>query len=192
MRAAALLLVLAAALLLPEGAAVAQGGGRTGAINAHLVILNPPLATVGTKPLQFGFVVPGTPKTVLPRDAAAGQLRVSGIRNKRWLIVSLSLPPALTRAGGATLPLDFDGDYAGLCEAAAGGVCDEDSFVDWNPVVEPSYTDTPSNIRKRGKSGRQTYALDHMIIYIGGRALPSAGQLAGTYTGTITVTLTTN
>lgn len=194
MRAALLLLALVPATAAQAVPAAAQAGTtRTGGISAYVVIVQPPLATVGTKTLQFGVITPGSVKILQPRDAQAGQLRISGMRNRRWANIAMTLPAALDRiGGGATLPLSFNGEYAGLCEAPTGGACDEDSYVTWNPTLENPYQDTPSNFRKRGRSNRQTYALDEMIIYVGGEARPAAGQVAGNYQGTITITITTN
>jgi hypothetical protein len=87
----------------------------TAGMPATLNILTPPLSGVGTRALQFGVIVPGTTSvTVLPRSTAGGEFRITGVKSRKSVDISFTLPAALTGPGGATIPLDFNGNFAGL------------------------------------------------------------------------------
>lgn len=179
------LLLALAALAGAPGRACAQ---PTGAVRATATILFPPLVGAGIKPLQFGSLVPGVPKTVLPNAAAAGEFRISGVRNRRSLSLTLGLPATLRNAANQALAVSFNGSYAANCEITTAGACDPVTYVAWNPVTTPTFNDTPN----RSRPGRPRYDLDLFSVYVGGVALPTAGQPAGTYVGTISVTIAAN
>ncbi|HEX2090986.1 MAG TPA: DUF4402 domain-containing protein [Longimicrobiaceae bacterium] len=182
------ILVLACSLVAPLGAQGAKPSS-TGGLLTSLTILAAPLSAVGVNPLAFGVIIPGTTSvTVLPRTAGGGEWRIQGIRNRKAVDISFTLPASLTGPSGATIPLSFNGNYAGLCEIDNSGQCDVSSYTTWNPVTTPTYNDTPSRVRP----GRPRYDFDEYAVYIGGEALPAAGQRAGRYTGTISVTLVVN
>jgi spore coat protein U-like protein len=178
-------LLVAAAALCAAPAAFAQG---TGAVRATATILFPPLVANGVRPLQFGTVTPGTPATVQPATPGSGEVRLSGVRNRRSITISFTLPANLVNARGQTMPIDFNGDYAANCEVTTAGVCDPLTYVEWNPVTLGAFPDTPDRARK----GRPRYDLDAFSIFIGGIVRPPAAQPAGTYTGTIGVTVAVN
>lgn len=184
------LAALAALGLAAPLAAQGPTPSATGSLIASVTILEPPLTGVGVQPLAFGAIAPGTASvTVLPRTPAGGEWRLSGLRNRRSVAISFNLPAALTGPGGSTLPLSFNGNYAGLCEIDNNGQCVAASYVTWNPVTTPAFNDTP----ERYSPGRKLYFYDQYSVYIGGQALPSpAGQRAGSYTGTIGVVLAVN
>ena len=183
-------IVAAAAGLAAPVAAQGVQPAATGGLIVTADILEPPLTGTGVHPLSFGSIAPGTTTvTVLPRTAAGGEWRLSGVRNRRGIAISFNLPAALTGPAGATIPLSFNGNYAGLCEIDNNGLCVTASYVTWNPVATPTFNDTP----ERYSPGRKLYFYDQYSVYIGGQALPSAaGQRAGAYTGTIGVTLVVN
>ena len=89
---------------------------------------------------------------------------------------------------GATIPLSFNGNYAGLCEVDTTGACDVASYFTWNPVTTPSFRDQPT----RYKPGRKVYQYDDYQIYLGGVASPAANQRQGSYTASIGVLLVVN
>lgn len=183
------ILLVAVGLAAPLAAQVATPAA-TGGLITSVTILEPPLTGVGVTPLAFGSIVPGTTSViVLPRTPSGGEWRLSGVRNRRSISISFSLPAALTGPGGATIPLSFNGDYAGLCEIDNNGQCVLASYVTWNPVTTPTFNDTPERI----SPGRPRYSYDQYSVYIGGELLPSAtGHRAGAYTGSIGVTLVVN
>jgi hypothetical protein len=181
-------LALAAALFAAPHARVQ--GQITGSVASMVDILAAPLSGVGTRALQFGVIVPGTTTvTVLPNSAADGQFRIAGVKNRKSIDISFTLPTQLTGPAGASIPLSFNGNYAGLCEINdATGVCDAASFFVWNPVTTPTFRDQPT----RYKPGRKVYQYDGYQIYLGGVASPAANQRQGTYTASIGVLLVVN
>jgi hypothetical protein len=180
-------MALAAVLLLALSApAQAQ---ITGGITTLATILAAPLSGVGTRALQFGVIVPGTPAvTVLPNTPSGGEFRITGVKNRKSLDISFTLPTQLTGPAGASIPLSFNGNYAGLCEIDTSGVCEVASYFTWNPVTTPSFHDQPT----RYKPGRPRYVYDEYQLYLGGVASPAATQRPGTYTASIGVLLVVN
>jgi hypothetical protein len=177
-----------AALLVLALSAQAQGQ-ITGGITTLATILAAPLSGVGTRALQFGVIVPGTPTvTVLPNTPSGGEFRITGVKNRKSLDISFTLPTQLTGPAGASIPLSFNGNYAGLCEIDTSGVCEVASYFTWNPVTTPSFHDQPT----RYKPGRPRYVYDEYQLYLGGAASPSATQRPGTYTASIGVLLVVN
>jgi hypothetical protein len=177
-----------AALLLVALSARAQGQ-ITGGIAAMAAILARPLTGVGTRALQFGVIVPGTTTvTVLPNTPSGGEFRIAGLKNRKSVDISFTLPTQLSGPAGASIPLSFNGNYAGLCEIDTSGLCEAASYFSWNPVTTPSFHDQPT----RYKPGRKVYAYDDYQLYLGGVASPSATQRQGTYTASIGVLLVVN
>ena len=171
------------------GLAPRAGAQITAGIASTVDILAAPLSGVGTRALQFGTIVPGTTTvTVLPKSRAGGEFRITGVRNRKSVDISFTLPASLAGPGGATIPLNFNGNYAGLCEIDNSNTCDAGSYVAWNPVTTPTFHDLPT----RYKPGRKVYAYDDYQVYVGGAASPSASQRQGTYTGSIGVLLVVN
>jgi hypothetical protein len=182
-------LTLGLAALLLVGHAPRAGAQITAGITSVVNILAAPLSGVGTRALQFGVIVPGTLNvTVMPRTANGGEFRIAGVKNRKSIDISFTLPTQLTGPAGATIPLDFNGNYAGLCEIDTSGACEVASFFSWNPVTTPSFRDQPT----RYKPGRKVFLYDQYEVYLGGKASPSATQRQGTYTASIGVLLVVN
>ena len=182
-------LTLGLAALLLAGQAPRADAQITAGITSMANILAAPLSGVGSRALQFGMIVPGTTNvTVLPKSRAGGEFRITGARNRKSVDISFTLPASLAGPSGASIPLSFNGNYAGLCEIDNSGNCEAASYVTWNPVNTPSFHDTPT----RYKPGRKVYAYDELQVYLGGVASPSATQRQGAYTGTIGVLLVIN
>ena len=175
-------------ILLATGPAVAEGQITAG-MSAMASILSAPLSGTGTRALQFGVIVPGTTTvTVLPRSSAGGEFRITGLRNRKSIDISFTLPTQLTGPAGASIPLSFNGNYAALCEIDNSGACETASVFTWNPVTTPSFRDQPT----RYKPGRKVFAYDDYELYLGGVASPAANQRQGTYTASIGVLLVVN
>ena len=177
-------------LLLLFGVPAARAEGQiTAGITTTANILTLPLTATGTRALQFGVIVPGTTTvTVLPRTASGGEFRIAGVKNRKSIDISFTLPTRLDGPAGATIPLSFNGNFAGLCEIDTSGACEVASFFTWNPVSTPSFRDQPT----RYKPGRKVFAFDAYQLYLGGTASPSATQRQGTYTASIGVLLVVN
>ncbi|HET6232874.1 MAG TPA: DUF4402 domain-containing protein [Longimicrobiaceae bacterium] len=192
-RAARFRAILTAALAL-AGVAVwtparAQAAKRTvtAGLGDRLTIVQPPMTIDGVKGLNFGTLTPGIPVTVLPTSVQAGEGRGTGADFVHSITTTLTLPTVLTGPGGATLPVSFNGNYAGSCEINNSNVCDVASRQTWNPVVTPTHTDTPFNT-----GPGNTYRYPRYSVYVGGRVTPAASQRAGVYTGTIGITVVWN
>lgn len=186
-----LLLAMGAALCAAPARAQVKPSAGIG-IQTVLTVPYPPLTATGVRPVQFGSVVGGTPEVVLPDWRAgtmSGEWRMTGVGRARSIDISFVLPATLNAAGGRTMPISFNGNYAGLCEIDdATQACVTASWVTWNPVTTPSFRDTP----QRYKPGRPKYEHDHYSVYMGGRVAPPVGQAAGSYSGTITIQLVIN
>ena len=143
-------------LVLGGGAARAEAQITAG-IGSTVSILTMPLTATGVRALQFGTIVPGTTTvTVAPRTAQGGEFRISGVKSRKSIDISFTLPTQLNGPAGASIPLSFNGNYAGLCEIDTSGACDVASVFTWNPVTTPSFRDQPT----RYKPGRKVYAYD--------------------------------
>jgi hypothetical protein len=176
--------------LLPLAAGFARAEGQiTAGISTTATILTSPLTATGTRALQFGVIVPGTTSvTVLPRSSSGGEFRITGVKSRKSVDISFTLPTQLTGPAGSSIPLSFNGNYAALCEVDASGACEVASVVAWNPVTTPTFRDQPT----RYKPGRKVYAYDDYQVYLGGVASPAAAQRQGTYTASIGVLLVVN
>ena len=171
------------------GAVSGAEGQITGGITSVADILAAPLTGTGMRALEFGVIVPGTTTvTVLPQSAAGGEFRITGVKSRKSLDISFTLPTQMTGPGGAAIPLSFNGNFAGLCEIDASGNCESASYITWNPVSTPSFRDQPT----RYKPGRKVFAYDAHQVYLGGVASPAANQRQGTYTASIGVLLVIN
>jgi len=114
---------------------------------------------------------------------------VTGVRNRKSLDITFVLPTTLRTAGGATMPISFNGNFAGICEINDDTQqCETASFFVYNPVTTPTFRDTP----QRYRPGRPRFNYDHYSIYLGGVVTPSAVQAAGIYTGSVQITLVAN
>ena len=186
-----LLLAIGAALCAAPVRAQEKPMAASGIV-AVLDVPFPPLTATGMRPVQFGNVVPGTPETVLPSYLAgsmSGEWRMTGVARARSIDISFVLPTTLNATGGRTMPISFNGNYAALCEIDdVAQTCVAASWVTWNPLTTPSFRDTP----QRYKPGRPKYEYDHYSVYMGGRVAPPVGQVAGSYSGTITIQLVIN
>lgn len=190
MRAVGSVLRRSILLCLLLGAWTARAGGQiTAGIGTTAEILTQPLTATGNRALQFGVIVPGTTTvTVLPRTASGGEFRIAGVKSRKSIDISFTLPTQLDGPAGASIPLSFNGNFAGLCEIDTSGACVVASFFTWNPVTTPTFRDQPT----RYQPGRKVFAYDDYQVYLGGIASPSATQRQGTYTASIGVLLVVN
>ena len=178
--------LLAAALLTSAAAALPAQG--TGSIGVSAVVLAPPLTGAPVRSVQFGAVRPGTATVVAPNSAQAGEYRITGLKSRKSVDISFTLPTTLTGPGDATLTLSFNGNTAALCEVDSSNTCAAGSYVAWNPVTTQTFHDMPT----RYAPGRKAYEYDMYDVYIGGTATAAVEQKPGTYSGTIGVVLVVN
>jgi len=129
-----------------------------------------PVRVNGVRSVSFGTVFPGIPKSVLRTDALnSGRFDIRAAAGSQ-LQLSFALPAAMTGPGGAAMPLSFGGGDAGF--SATQSVA---SQVGFDPRV-------PFLATMGGPPGRAA-------VFLGGTVTPLASQPAGSYTGTITLTV---
>jgi hypothetical protein len=127
------------------------------------------LVPVGSQDLRFGTVLPGFPTVISRLDAVnGGQFQIRGQRRAE-VRIDFALPVTLTAGSGATLPLQFGSADGGYSTRPAVGSAQ--SFDPHIPLVV-----------NLGNSGR-------IYFFLGGSALPTPLQEAGSYQGTITMTV---
>jgi hypothetical protein len=128
-----------------------------------------PLNALSRQMLDFGTLFSGTATKVSRFDALrAGQFELRGAKGAE-VRVDLGLPSALSGPGGAKVPLAFgaaDGGYTGEGTIATAAPFDPRSAL----------------ITTLSGNGR-------LYIFLGGTATPAARQPAGTYAGTVTLTI---
>jgi hypothetical protein len=129
-----------------------------------------PVRVNGVQSVSFGTVFPGIAKSVLRTDALnSGRFDIRAAAGSQ-LQLSFALPTVMTGPGGVTMPLSFAGNDAGF--SATQSVA---SQVGFDPRVPFVATLGPP-------PGRAA-------VFLGGTVTPLAAQPAGSYTGTITLTV---
>jgi uncharacterized protein DUF4402 len=127
-----------------------------------------PLNVSGTQLLDFGAVLPGVQQIVPWNDAASGgRFSITGAKGSE-VRLTFTLPASLIATGGRTLPLQFgpsDGAWNTQNTAATAS-----TFDPRVPLV--------TRLSNQGR----------LFFWLGGKALPSGTQAAGTYNGSITLT----
>lgn len=129
-----------------------------------------PVRVNGVRSVVFGTVFPGIPRSVLRTDALnSGQFDVRAASGTQ-LQLTFALPPNMTGPGGAAMPLSFGGDDAGF--STTQSVANQVGFDPRLPFVATM----------GGPPGRAS-------VFLGGTVTPLVSQPAGSYTGTITLTV---
>jgi hypothetical protein len=148
----------------------------------------------GVQSLTFGMLTPGTPMVVSPLDPVAAKWRFTGIPNNNAAanryadLTFVSLPSVLGGPGGATLPI---GSYQVRVALEKNGVdyyyfpstyvvSPASPAIDPNPQINGGAT--PAAPGAGGDNGRS------LVVYMGATVNPAAGQRAGVYEGTLTLT----
>jgi hypothetical protein len=124
------------------------------------------ITVTGANALAFGSVFPGVNKTVAVADAGAGRWDASGQAGAN-VNMTFTLPGNLTNGGNNLLINTWSGCHDGD-NTVAGCV----AFV---PGA--------------GATGAAFGAGGVLTVWIGATVAPTAGQVAGNYTGTATLTL---
>ena len=138
------------------------------AFGAALPLAAQQTSVIGVRPLAFGALFPGVPRAVLRTDAAnSAQFDLKGHPGGSASLTFL-LPAVMTGPAGATLLLVFGGNDAG-------------------------FSDSQSIASQVGFDPRTTYLAtftgNRASVFLGGTANPSVSQRAGSYTGTVTLTV---
>jgi len=163
MRTAKLSVVVLALLALSAVAAQAQTNNAS--ITASAVVQTPINVTAGNN-LDFGNVFPGVAKIVAVGDAGAGTWSVVGQASAN-VNLTFNLPATLSD-GANTLPIASYTAHHNPVNAPAGGT----NFT-------PSAVATSTALSAGGL----------LFVFIGATVTPATNQAAGTYTGSLTMTV---
>jgi hypothetical protein len=129
-----------------------------------------PLTAQGVRSLVFGVLFPGVSKAIFRTDALnSGQIDVSGFKFSP-VQLQFALPAVMTGPAGATLPLSFGANDGG-----------------WSP---PQQIGNQIGFDPRAAFVATLDQNGKVSVYLGGTANPLPSQRAGTYTGTVTLTVT--
>ena len=162
MRSTTKLTLVAAALVL-TGTLQAQTNNASITATASV---QTPINVIGAQQLNFGYVFPGVNKTINATDLSnAGRFDVTGQANTP-VTLSFTLPATLS-SGGNTMPIV---SYAGVHaqnNAQTGGT-----------AFAPASGATPT----LNGSGA-------LWVWVGAQVQPATNQVAGVYTGSITMTV---
>ncbi len=153
-------------------------GWAGAALAAALIMSSPDVARAQGRPasvqlvqgLNFGTVFPGLPTSISRTDALnSGQVQIRG-SNGSLVRVDFTLPAAMNGPGGATMPLSFlagDGGYATTNSISTATAFD------------------PNASLSTALSGQ-----GRLYLFFGGRVAPPSQIAPGSYTATITITVT--
>lgn len=156
--------VLTAGVLAPARAQTTASAS----INAIAFVVGvAPITATGVNDLDFGTVTAGAPATPASLASDAGRFSITG-EPLAPVTVSFTLPTVLVGGGGATIPISF---------SATDGLL-------WNPY--------PASFTTFDPNGPFVTAIDaagNLVIGISGTVFPPVGATTGSYTGTITLTV---
>lgn len=127
-----------------------------------------PLTAAGVNDLDFGSVTAGTPKAPTSLSANAGRFNISG-QASTAVTVSFTLPTVLTDPTAATIPITFSSTDGLLWSAFPT------TFTTFNPNAAFFPTTNGSG---------------NLVIGISGTVSPPLATTTGTYSGTVTLTVT--
>jgi hypothetical protein len=128
-----------------------------------------PLVPTGTQNLGYGNVIPGLSTQVLRSDpVGSGQFTLRGEKNAQ-VQLQFVLPASMSGPLGATIPLTFG--------ASDGGFSATESITN-----QVGFDPRASALGRLSNNGRAT-------VFLGGTANPGPAQRSGSYTGTITLTV---
>lgn len=200
-RRALRLAVLLPALFAAQGALAVRAAAQPAAewrsnVVASVRVAPPPVLLETTRDLYFGSVGPGSDVVVPARPPYTAGTWSAGARfgNLRKTVnygVTLTLPTALSKGSGPTLPVSWNGtQYGWMCvwntTAGSPGVCGVQQTA-FNPA---SHASTPLVINLPNNTPQNNvFAAD---IYIGGRlTIPNAPLAPGLYSAPIRITVAT-
>jgi len=127
------------------------------------------ITVAGVRDLSFGSVTRGIPASISPSDVVnSGQWNI-GVAALRTIRLTFTLPTNLTGPGGATLPITFGNSDAWRKETlalGAGTFFNPNNPVTFLVLLGPTVT-----------------------VRLGGLVSPSVSQVAGSYQGTVILTV---
>ena len=161
--AKAALAILVLALL---GAAAVDAQGVNGSVTATASVQSP-ITVTGAQNLSFGNVFPGVAKSVAYSDATNGGLFSATGQASTPVTYSYTLPANLT-SGGNNLPIGSWTGYVNGANSTSGGA-----------IITPSATPAGATLSAGGT----------LYFFVGATVTPPTNLPAGSYTGTVTLTV---
>ncbi|HEX9727172.1 MAG TPA: DUF4402 domain-containing protein [Gemmatimonadales bacterium] len=155
--------VTAGTMLAALALAPAKAEAQSASISATATVATA-LNVNNVRDLGFGTVIPGFNRTILATDATSGHFQIVGGANAEVAVSFSSLPGVLT-GPGADLALSLTANH-NVTDAAGVGT----GFVPAGGVTTRLDTST-----------------GELHVYMGGTLIVPAGQVAGLYSGTITL-----
>jgi hypothetical protein len=129
------------------------------------------LTVTGIRNLTFGVVLPGVPRVISRTDPLnSGQFNIFSDQQGNAIRMTFTLPAAMNGPAGAQIPLVFGAADAGF--SATQNINNQIAFDPRAPFTR--------NLPNTGRCS----------VFLGGRANPAANQRAGSYSGTIILTVT--
>lgn len=125
-----------------------------------------PITVTGARNLDFGTVFPGVAKSIPVANANSGRFDLTG-QNSGNVNVTFTLPTNLT-SGANTLPI---GTWTG-CHNATNATAGCTAFTPSASASAMAFSGTGS-----------------LFVWVGGTVTPAAAQAAGSYTGTVALTV---
>lgn len=159
-------LTLALVVLVATTAAAQNSANITATANVQ----QPITVTAGNN-LNFANVFPGVNKTVLVSDAGAGTFTIAG---QGTTPVTLAMTIPATLSDGATHTLTI-GSWTGYENASNSPTAGGTAFTPVSGAIPGTLT------LSAGGAG---------FIFVGATVSPTIAQVAGTYTGTVSLTVT--
>jgi len=140
--------------------------GVNGSITATASVQSP-ITVAGVQNLAFGNVFPGVAKTIAYSDATnGGHFSVTG-QASTPVTYSFTLPTNLTSAGN-NLPIGSWTGYVNTANSTSGG-----------SAITPSATPAGATLSAGGA----------LFLFVGATVTPASNLPAGSYTGTVTLTV---
>lgn len=152
-------------LLALIGAGASPAQGVNGSFTASAAV-QAPIAVTGAIPLNFQSVFPGVTKTVAYSDVTAGRFDVTG-QASTLVNYSFTLPTNLTSAG-QNLPIGSWTGYVNTTASTSGGT-----------AITPAAATASATLSASGT----------LYFYVGATVTPANSLPAGSYTGTVTLTV---
>ena len=157
---------LATLVLAISGTALVRAQGVNGSITATASVQSP-ITVTGAQNLAFGNVFPGVAKTVAYSDATNGGLFSVTGQASTPVTYSFTLPANLT-SGGNNLPIGSWTGYVNGANSTSGGA-----------AITPASTPAGSTLSASGT----------LYFFVGATVTPANNLPAGSYTGTVTLTV---
>jgi len=159
---AALAIAFAASLVVLPIAAHAQNNASA----SVTAVVQAPIVVTKNSDLAFGNVFPGLSKTIAVTDAGAASFSISGQASAN-VNLTFTLPSTLTSSANSLTVSSWTGIYNTTNSASSG------------TTFTPSTSATSSTLSSGGA----------LYVFVGATVAPPVSQAAGTYSGTMTMTV---